>query len=315
MKKARLENGEVVLAHQFNKAARGDTLLCADPSCGAHMGFRREALTHGSQFIKSACFFSKDANEHVADCSAYEPFSIQAKRRNSIEEALKSGDNILLNLNMNMTLAESFNQAAARDVIGVASTHQLSKYAAVGVKSVEDILDCIDTIKKKGGQKGLGVTFVNYQGKVSRLDDFIIDSKQKYEALLNKMADGLKKSGTAEAFTGEPCLIDFKATLNTRAEKSPDIRGTHVKFYKRGGKALILLQKIKTRDEFSKTLRGENLHLVARPTLTRREAEYARRNLQAGKDAFLNIHWEVGGAHQFMPIEPPAAPAQPELKL
>ncbi len=319
MKKARLQDGQIVLAHQYKKAAHGEALLCADPSCTAEMNFRKEALTHGSQTLKSACFVSKHVRDHARDCNAHEALAIKAKQKKSIEQALKEGKAVVLNLNM--SLSETFNAATLKqDTIGQRSTYDVrGDYITVSCKSVEDILDYRDAIAEKGGQKGLGNTFVNYKGRARPIDNFIVDSKDKYEALLKQMQKTLLSNETKPEAEDFPRLIQFRATGNTRDKEAAILRGTPVTFWKQGGKRLVLLQRADAAPAFQQTLRGENVWLVATPKLLARDAASAERKLQNDVTpvVFLDLHWKVIGAHQFTPLEEPDAPKpqQGQLKL
>lgn len=318
MKKARLQDGQVVLAHQYKKAAHGETLLCADPSCTAEMNFRKEALTHGSQTLKSACFVSKHVKDHAHDCNAHESFAIKAKQKKSIEQALKEGKAIVLNINM--SLSEAFNTAALSHGTIQRSTYDVpGDYTTVSCKSVEDILEYRDAIEEKGGQKGLANTFVNYKGRARPLENFIVDSREKYEALLKQMQKTLHGDTAKTEAEDFPRLIQFRATGNTRDKETHVLRGTPVKFWRKGNKQLVVLQRADAAPAFQQTLRGENVWLIATPKLLARDNASAERKLQNDVTpvVFLDLHWKVIGAHQFTPLEEPEAPKpqQGQLKL
>jgi len=324
VKKARLKDGQVILAHQYDRDAHGTDMLCADPDCSAHMGFRKEALTHGSLALKSAHFFSRSAKEHRADCNAYEEFSIQARARKSIEQALKEGKTIVINLNVR--LMEDFNGVAGA-LVCQPSTNDVRNYVAVGAKSVEDVLDYMETIEKKAGKDGIARTRINYQGQTLPLDEFVIDSRDKYRSLLNKMYLTLQKTPPAAGKTGPdalhsvqeivdfPRLIRFKATHNTRAGTNKILRGTPIQIQKNKTQRIVLLQRAQTGKQFRQTLRGEDVHLIARPALHRYEATRAQEDLQQGKPVvFIDMHWKVVSATQFTPAETPAAEQKPHPK-
>lgn len=146
MKKARLANGQIILAQQYQHAAHGGDLFCADPGCDAPMGFRKEALTHGSLALKSACFFSKNVKDHRHDCSAHAPSALQARARKSLEQAIREEKNIVINLNVPLTA--QFN-SVARVSLRQPSTDKVDKYVPVGARNIEDMLDYIDTISDR----------------------------------------------------------------------------------------------------------------------------------------------------------------------
>lgn len=327
MKKARLQDGQIILAHQYDRDAHGTDLLCADPDCDAHMGFRKEALTHGSLALKSAHFFSRNVKEHRADCSAHEEFAIQARARKTIEQGLKEGKTIVINLNLR--LMESFNGVAGA-LVCQPSTLDVKDYVAVGAKSVEDVLRYMETIEEKAGKDGLSKTRVNYQGKTLPLEAFVIDSKDKYRQLLNNMyltlqntprpaQPGPQHMHSVQEITDFPRLIRFKATQNTKEARSKVMRGTPVNIVKKPGQRIVLLQRADTDEKFRQTLRGEYVHLIARPSLHWFEANRARQELQENKPVvFLDLHWKVVSAAQFTPAEAPqpeAAPKQQKLKI
>lgn len=327
MKKARLQDGQVILAHQYDKDVHGTDLLCADSECGAHMGYRKEALTHGSLALKSAHFFSRSVKEHRHDCTAHEEFAIQARARKSIEQGLKEGKTIVINLNVR--LMESFNGVAAA-LVCQPSTMDVKDYVAVGAKSVEDVLSYMETIESKAGKEGLAKTRVNYQGKTLPLDEFVIDSKDKYRQLLNSMyltlqntprdmQTGPDKIHSVQEITDFPRLIRFKATQNTKEARSKIMRGTPVNILKKPGQRIVLLQRADTDDSFRQTLRGEDVHLIARPSLHWFEANRARTELQQNKPVvFIDMHWKVVSAAQFTPaeaLENKPAPQQTKMKI
>lgn len=327
MKKARLQDGQVILAHQYDRDVHGTDLLCADPDCGAHMGFRKEALTHGSLALKSAHFFSRSVKEHRHDCSAHEEFAIQARARKSIEQGLREGKTIVINLNVR--LMESFNGVAGA-LVCQPSTMDVKDYVAVGAKSVEDVLSYMETIEAKAGKDGLAKTRVNYQGKTLPLDEFVVDSKDKYRNLLNNMyltlqstprpqQPGPDQVHSMQEITDFPRLIRFKATQNTKEARNKVMRGTPINIMKKPGQRIVLLQRADTDDKFRQTLRGEDVHLIARPSLHWFEANRARRELQEDKPVvFLDMHWQVVSAAQFTPAEDPqpkAAPKQQKMDL
>ncbi len=309
MKKARLADGSIVLAHQYNKAVHAGNLKCADPNCSAHMTFRKASLTHGSAATRSAAFVSKAVAEHVAACTEYEDFKVIARRNKSIEEGLKEGKTIVLNLNMK--LADDFNAAVLpQNLIGVASTVEKGNYVTAAVRSVDDLLDLKKVIGDKGGAAGLAKTVVNYKGKTLPIDEFIVDSRDKFRALLNKMyksADA-KAGGEVKEF---PRLIEFRATVNTKNSEKGALRGTPVKIYKDGGNTLILLQRAQVEKEFQQTLRGENVFIIGAPVLDVSEAKAIAGRLrnERGQTMFLNLKWQVTGAHQFTPMEAEPGPA------
>lgn len=324
MKKARLPDGQVVLAHQYKKDAHGDALLCADPDCTAHMGFRREALTHGSLALKSAHFFSKSVKDHIAGCTAHEELAIQAKHRKTLEQALREGKNIVINLNVR--LMEDFNGIAGA-LVCQSSTNEVRDYVTVGARNIEDMLGYIDTINEKGGDAARAKTRVNYQGKTLPLEDFVIDSKDKYRALLNNMYLTLQstprqvKNGpdaihSVQEITDFPRLIRFSATAGSRDGRTKALRGTPINIFKKPGQRIVLLQRADTGDKFRQTLRGEDVHLIARPSLHWHEAQRARRELEENNPVvFIDMHWKVVSATQFTPDEKPEAknaPAAPK---
>lgn len=305
MKKARLPDGQVVLAHQFNKEVHAGQLLCADPNCTAHMVFRKESLTHGSAAMRSAAFVSKAVNDHIANCTAHEDFAILARQKKSIEQGLNEGKTIVLNLNMALT--DTFNNVA-RDLVCVPATLEKGNYVAASAKSVEDILDYMKTIEEKAGKAGLDKTVVNYKGKTMPVKDFVIDTKDKYRDLLNKLYAKVDKAKPESDLADFPRLIEFKATLNTKKAEKGAIRGTPMTFVKDRGNRLVLLQKADVPPEFERTLRGENVHVVAIPQLNYGEAKavLAKLRTQDDQTVFLNMRWKVVGAHQFTPVETPA---------
>lgn len=309
MKKARLPDGQVVLAHQYKKEEHGNHLTCADPDCGAPMVYRRETLTHGSSAIRSASFVSKSVSDHIAACTAHEDFAIMANRKKSIEEGLKEGKTIVLNLNMR--LSEAFNAAALpQDVIGLSSTFEKNNYVTAPVKSVEDLLTLKAAIEDKGGQAGLEKTVVNYKGKTMPINEFVIDDRKKYGELLDKMYSAVEKSKPGTEVEEFPRLIAFRATQNTQRNESGAIRGTPMTFAKGPGNKLILLQLADVPREFEKTLRGENVFIIAQPSLRANEARAVLHKLKKPQDkpVFLNMRWNVVGAHQFTPVEDAPAP-------
>lgn len=315
MKKARLPDGQVLLAHQYKREEHGNDLLCADPNCGAHMLFRKEALTHGSLALKSAHFFSKSVKEHITDCSAHEELAIQAKQRKSLEQAIRENKNIVINLNVR--LMENFNGIAGA-LVCQTSTNEVRDYVAIGARNIEDVLDMIETITDKGGDAARAKTRVNYQGKTLPLEDFIIDSKDKYRSLLNSMyltmqstPRQVKQHGpdaihSVQEITDFPRLIRFSATEGSREGRTKSLRGTPINIYKKPGQRIVMLQRADTDDKFRQTLRGEDVHLIARPSLHWHEAQRARRELDENQPVvFLDMHWKVVSATQFTPDEKP----------
>ncbi len=309
MKKARLADGSIVLAHQFDAKVHTGDLCCADPDCGARMTFRRETLTHGASAIRSASFVSKAVAEHNPLCTEYEDFKIMAQRRKSIEEGLKDGKTIVLNLNMK--LSEAFNAAALpSDVIGMASTSEKGNYVTAAVKSVDDLLELRAVIEAKGGKPGLAKTVVNYKGKTLPIEEFVVDSQRKFGDLLDKMYKAVDKAKPGAEISEFPRLITFKATQNTKASEKGALRGTPITFYRDGGNKVILLQKALVKKEFEETLRGENVFIIAAPTLQVNEARRLLGRLRNEREQtmFLNMNWQVTGVHQFTPVEEAPAP-------
>jgi hypothetical protein len=303
MKKARLEDGQVVLAHQFNKAVHAGQLLCADPNCTAHMVFRKESLTHGASALRSASFVSKSVKDHVADCTAHEDLAIMARTKKSIEQALKD-DKMTIVINLNLALTDNFNNVA-RDLVCVPATYEKGSYVTASAKSVEDVLDYIATIKEKGGEAGLGKTVVNYKGKTMPVKDFVIDTRDQYRDLLNKLYVKVDKATGDADLADFPRLINFKATKRSKGLEEGDLFGTPVEFIKSRGNKVVLLQAADVPPEFQKTLRGENVHLVAIPRIDPGKAKKVLKELAERTDSksFLQIHWKVVGAHQFTPVE------------
>ena len=303
MKKARLNDGQVVLAHQFNKAVHDGQLLCADPNCTAHMVFRKESLTHGASAIRSASFVSKSVKDHVANCTAHEDFAILARAKKSIEQALKD-DKMTIVINLNMALTDDFNNVA-RDLVCVPSTFEKGTYVTASAKSIEDVLDYMKTIEEKGGDKGLAKTVVNYKGKTMPVKDFVIDSDDKYRDLLNKLYNKVDKAKPEADLADFPRLIEFRATKRSKKLEEGDLFGSPVSFMKTQGNKVVLLQVADVPPEFQKTLRGENVRIVGIPHL---EVSHARKVLQelrerSNSTSFLRMHWKVVGAHQFTPVE------------
>lgn len=318
MKKARLPDGQVILAKQYNKEAHGCELRCADPNCEAGMVFRRESLTHGAQSLRTAAFVSKSIKEHKADCTEHENFALIAKGKKSIDQGLKEGKTIVLNVNMNLT--GEFN-TTVKDAVFKPSTLKRGNYVTAAAKNVEDVLDLIQDIREKGGEAGLDKTVVNYKGDVMPVKQFQVDSRDEYRDLLNTLT---KTATDAERFRRPkkdyPRLIKFTATQNTREKDSALIRGTSRKVHYPNGNMLIMLQVADVPPEFRETLRGENVHILATPSVDLTEVRAAQEALKtpSRKPVFVNIRWKVVGAHQFTPIEEleaaPATPAAAEEK-
>lgn len=311
MKKARLADGSVVLAHQYNHQAHGGDLKCADPACPASMTFRKGTLTHGSAATRSAAFVSKSVAQHIAACNEYEDFKIIARRNKSVEEGLKEGKTIVLNLNMK--LADDFNASALpSNLIGVASTHEKGNYVSAPVRSVDDLLDLKKFITDKGGAAGLAKTVINYKSKTMPIEEFVLDSREKFRALLNKMYKTADAAKTAE-IKEFPRLMIFKATQNTKNSEKGALRGTPMTFFKDNDNRLVLLQRAQVEKEFEQTLRGENVYMIGAPVLNVNEARaaVARLKNERGQTVFLNLKWQVTGAHQFTPVEEPAPQAAP----
>lgn len=302
MKKARLDNrsGQIILAHQYNDKAHGKILCCADPDCPAHMRFRRESLTHGAARLKEAHFTSVSAKEHRKGCTAYETYANRAKRLLSIETALAAGKKILINLNI--SLSDTFNTMSKTAHWFDNSSYSLSNYKTVGVKSVEDMLDCIAKIEEKGGAEALKYKcFVNYQGKNLPLSDFIVDTREKYIRLFAKLDRQLTQNPEAQdSVTDFPRLILFKGTQNSKTALTRAVRGTPVELKEKNRK-LILLQKADVPFAFEKSFRGENLYVIAKPVLV--AAEHGAMRQAAGDTAYLDLHWPVSSVQQFTPAE------------
>ena len=311
MKKARLEDGQVVLAHQFNKAVHDGQLLCADPACTAHMVFRKESLTHGASAIRSASFVSKSVKDHVANCTAHEDFTILARAKKSIEQALNDPKMSIV-INLNMALSDDFNNVA-RDLVCVPATLEKGTYVTASAKSIEDVLDYMKIVEEKGGQPGLDKTVVNYKGKTMPVKDFVIDSDDQYRDLLNKLYTKIDKAKPEADLADFPRLIEFRATKRSKGLEEGDLFGTPVEFTKTKGNKVVLLQAADVPPEFQKTLRGENVHLLAIPHLDVEKAKGVLTRLRdlSNSKSFLRLHWKVRGANQFTPIEAPEAAEQP----
>ena len=312
MKKARLADGQIVLAHQFNKAAHAGVLMCADPNCTAHMVFRKESLTHGASAIRSASFVSKAVSDHVADCNAHEDFAVLARTKKSIEQALKD-DKMTIVLNLNMALTDDFSNVA-RDLVCVPATLEKGSYVTASARSVEDVLDYMALIEEKGGAAGLAKTVVNYKGKTMPVKDFVVDNEDKYRDLLNKLYLKVDKAKPDAELADFPRLIEFKATKRTKNLQQDEIFGTPVEFMKTRGNKVILLQVADVPVEFQTTLRGENVHLVAVPKLDLSEAKAVLQKLRERENSksFLHMHWKLVGAHQFTPAETPEPAPKPQ---
>lgn len=304
MQKARQETGVVVLASQVDpEQAPQMKLFCADPTCGAMMGFRKASLTHASSAVRTACFFSREAKQHIATCSAHQEIKIKARHAKSIHEALRTGKPIIFNLNMN--LADEFNTVSAKNMIGVASTQQYRDYAAVPVKSIDEFMHYLNVIDDKAGADGMKKVFVNYQQSLTPVADFIMTEQQATRDLLNKMYKMLRyQMVMADEMTGPPRMMLFHPTRRTR-EGGDDIRGSSIVVEKEGGQKLVILQKLEADDKVKDALRQEAVFVIARPTLIYAEAARAHEALERGgkNTVYLDLHWQVTGAQQFTPVE------------
>lgn len=310
MEKARTADGTLVVAKN-GADYRGEPLSCADDKCGAPMIFREGGLVGGSLTYRAACFASKDKKAHVATCTAYEDLAIKSGRRKSIEEGLARENTVIL-LNLNIRLADAFNGAVRSGGITERSTREVGDYVAVPVKSIEDLLDYKAHIEKLAGSEGLARTRVNYRGKTTPIADFIVDSTEKYAALVQKMRDDLAKNPAATAATGFPRLITFKSVPARGA-----LKGSPVTLMQDNGKQLVLLQDAEAQKGLRRVLRGSEVLMIAAPRLERGEADRAFGALANGSDkvVFLDIHWKVVGANQFMLPSVPDVPQQNTLKF
>lgn len=310
MKKARRENGDVLLAHQYKPEEKAH-LLCADEECGAEMLFRKEGLTHGSLTMRAACFVSRDVRQHVANCTAHEDLAIRGKRKKSIEQGLKDGQAIVINLNIGLT--EEFNSVAGG--VAMPSTRELGNYVAVPAKNVEDLLAFRQTVTEAKGDEGIARTFVNYRRKLMPLAEFVVDAPEKFTALLTRLSAALEQNKTQTA-ADFPRLLVFNATKPARGGQGP-LRGTPVTLPLSHGRKLVLLQRAETAPGLRRTLRGEKVHLVALPSLNAAELSAARQKLERGEQVvFLDVHWKVLGPNQITPVEEKSShPTQGTLKF
>jgi hypothetical protein len=309
MIKARLiENGSLILAQQYNPAAHGKDLHCADPNCEAVMGYRREAITHGAQALKEAHFFSRDKHKHVKNCRAHDELPIRAAVVKSLEEALAKKRNIVINLNFDLT-GTFANVVKGRNLVCASSTYSIRNYKSVGIKSIENVLKVVDIIRTKGDAQAMQRAYVNYKGRTMLVDDFIIDSAEKYTKLHEKMqrrlkADFSKSPEQAVSVSDYPHLISFRPTMRSR-DGAPEIRGTPMTVARDGNSQLIIVQRPDVDAGFENAFRNTNLFVLAEPTLfidDLKKAEDKMTNHFNGA-IFMDMHWKIVTAHQFTPME------------
>lgn len=311
MQKARTSDGTLILATKDGEYHQGEPLTCADEKCGAPMLFRQGGLAGGSLTYRSACFASKAKTAHIATCTAHEDLAIKGSRRRSIEEGLERENTVIL-INLNIRLADAFNGAVRSGGLAERSTREVGDYVAVPAKSIEDLLDYKAHIEKLAGDAGLARTRVNYRGKTMPIAEFILDTPEQYAAMLGKMRADLDKNPAAPVATGFPRLIRFKSVPARGA-----LKGSPVTLAQEDGKKLVLLQDAEAQPGLRRVLRGSEVMLVATPRLSREEADKAFGALTKGSDnvTFLDIHWKVVGANQFMQPEPREEPKQNTLKF
>lgn len=304
MHQARTQTGETIDARDYNPARHGRDLCCADPACGAAMRYRKEALSHGSLTLKSAHFFSRDAGSHRDGCTAHEMADSSAGAE-TLDAALAAGKKILINLNIH--LGDSFNRASTRD-LRKPSTTEINDYAALAAASAQDVVKTLSRIRDKGGDDALARTYVNYQGRTMQADDFVIDNRDKYRRLLNRLYKTMENGPEPQqSITGFPRLIAFKPTVSSK--RNGGLRGTPTVIVKNGGRQrIVLLQKADAAGDMRRTLQND-AYIIARPQLNRAAAQGALQQLAAGaQTVFLDMHWQVSHAQQVQSIAHAAQP-------
>lgn len=291
-------------------------LLCADTKCDAEMTHRKEGLTHGSMTLRDACFVSKDAKAHRTGCTAHEDLRIRAARAKNIAEGLEKGHSVVININM--SLQDAFNDNVRKgSIIGRSVRKAIGPYVAVPAKTIDDLLHYKNTIIEHAGQAGLDRTHVNYKGNLVKINDFILDSPEKFRAIVDKMFLTLQTDSTKLEEKSFPRLLAFKATKPPKESKDALV-GSPVTLPRHDGKKLVLVQKLDADKKIAKALRGDKVLLIAEPQLLRENVVAALDQLSAGNDnmVFLDMKWKVTGAHQFTPadIDVPR-PAQSAFKF
>lgn len=311
MKKAKLDDGQVILAPQYTEAQRGK-LYCADQFCMAAMTHRKQCLTHGSQFVREAAFVSLDVKQHRHACSAHEEIKILARHKKSIDEALRKQKPVIINLNLQM--ADEFNTLASRNAVGAASTHMFRDYASVPAKSIEDVLYYMQVVEAKAGGAGLALTYINHDGSVTPLDKFVVKDRDAYRDLLRK-GYAMLTATPADEVAGAARLMIFEKNATQRGDEDLTLRGSEFVYQKNNGGQMVVRSKLEAKPEFASALdSGQKIYLIARPVMNYAEAKAAHEGLQMAQTVCFDLHWNVVNAAQFTAVDEQPAKSKSKAK-
>lgn len=292
-----------IRVEDYDRAVHKDRLLCGDFNCVARLHYRKGSLTKGASVERSPHFVTFENTAHRPDCTHQSP-DIEAQGLKNIEEALRSGHKILINLNM--TLSHAFKSAArGNSPYERFRAEHAGRYLPVSVKSVSDILSIREVLTESGYDDALRRSYVGYRGQLCVLDDFFIgDNPGKLRTLFNAL-HGTPEPG--ELFSWRhapnfPRIIEFKPTQKTREKGRQNdgvgwlMNGTPCNIARPGEPDKILLQELKSGNPAirSDILLHGSAYVLGVPFSGR----------QPKNPTYRTIGWQITGEEQYAGAAP-----------
>ncbi|MCD8562882.1 MAG: hypothetical protein LRY54_02250 [Alphaproteobacteria bacterium] len=247
------DSPQKIRVEDYDPTVHKDRLLCGDFNCVARLHYRKGSLTKGASVERSPHFVTFENTAHRPDCTHQSP-DVEAAGLKNLEEALRAGHKVLINLNMKLSHAFK-NAARGNTPYERFRAEHAGRYLPVSVKSVSDILSIREALKESGYDNAFSRTYIGYRGQICEFDDFFIgDNPQKLRTLFNAL-HGMPEPGDMFSWhhaANFPRVIEFRPTQKTREKGRQSDRsgwfmnGTPCNIARLGEPDKILLQELKS---------------------------------------------------------------------
>ena len=289
-------------------------LYCPDQTCHAAVKYRHgSSNTHGAKHSRKAHFWTDRGQEHREGCDFTS--EIDATDRVKLADALKKGEQVLINLNLQTSFKEKLNHVPKKRKLAIFqhtgavlynAWRKSNPYFLRSVDNIEALVNLVQRIKSVGQENSVldplsRVVIGHNDGVISYREFCLLDIKERHTEFFNKLVstegEARQKDKGLWNITAAMRRINLKPeseqrgyTLLGRDYYRAVIDGSNITL---GDKIIFHGELDELRDQL---LDKGRVTLVGNPHIDREQLKVA---LSGGKP-FVDINWVVASETQVL---------------